>query len=389
HQPLRLRSGSAVLETIHGVQLLLSGKAEMVMTDAALAELQQGRLAVDVPKRSGDEADRGGYTVVTPNARVVSLSTAFGVEVTDDGETQVHVFEGKVHVVDLDADAAPRTVGKTVARGEAVRVGRGGVVAVAHEPSRFTAAEPSKRLNVGADYVAAVLDKKPLAYWRFETTARGLIRNEANDRHHAWPVGGLTADGPAGSRIGRFNATVGERYLFVDERLTGLAGSDYTIELWVKPEQRQHATLINLSGNAEAFDAEALEHAVVIELWPDDRGVRFLHRSPAGHSGGTDVFTGKRYALDAWQHIVATKAGDRMTVYLDGEAAAEGRDETTMPVDPFVSIGRLTLPGEQNQSRRNIVGSMSDVAVYDRALSASEIQQHYQLIHRSQQMEGE
>jgi hypothetical protein len=86
---IRLLEGEIELEYESGVELLLIGPVDFILQGIG-GELQRGGLVASVP-RAGH-----GFTIATPNGKVVDLGTEFGVMVDDFGVSEVSVFEGKV-----------------------------------------------------------------------------------------------------------------------------------------------------------------------------------------------------------------------------------------------------------------------------------------------------
>jgi hypothetical protein len=75
----------------------------------------------------------------------------------------------------------------------------------------------------------------------------------------------------------------------------------------------------------------------------------------------------------AWNHVVCVRESGQISVYLNGGPAPEltvqaGAAENA--VDPLV-IG--AAPGD----RANFEGRLDEVAVYDRAFTASDVRRHY------------
>ena len=91
-ETLKLESGRARLLFDDGMEVTLSGPATFELVSSGSANLTLGSLAATVAP--GAEYFRVG----TPSAEVFDLGTAFGVTVSDDGHSQVAVFDGAVRV---------------------------------------------------------------------------------------------------------------------------------------------------------------------------------------------------------------------------------------------------------------------------------------------------
>jgi hypothetical protein len=86
---LRLLEGEIELEYESGAKLLLIGPVDFIHQDVG-GNLHRGGLMASVPPAGH------GFTIATPNGKVVDLGTEFGVVVDDFGVSEVSVFEGKV-----------------------------------------------------------------------------------------------------------------------------------------------------------------------------------------------------------------------------------------------------------------------------------------------------
>ena len=116
---IRLESGLAKLRFSSGARVTLEGPAEFEIIDDDLTRLISGRLSAKIPKSAI------GFKVETPTARVLDLGTAFGVDVEEDGSTEVVVFEGEVEV-ELPENTPSAGGKRLITHGKAVRTEAGG-----------------------------------------------------------------------------------------------------------------------------------------------------------------------------------------------------------------------------------------------------------------------
>ena len=89
-EPLKIDSGTIELELGTGTMLVVEGPADWSVDGHNSVSLRAGKLVAWVPERAV------GFTVETPTVTVVDLGTEFGVEVDEQGEAEVHVFQGRV-----------------------------------------------------------------------------------------------------------------------------------------------------------------------------------------------------------------------------------------------------------------------------------------------------
>lgn len=87
---LQLDQGVVEIETDQQVRVVLEAPLDCEFESLQQLRLLRGRAYVEVPE-SGH-----GFTIATPNGKIIDLGTAFGVEVNKDKTTEVHVFEGTV-----------------------------------------------------------------------------------------------------------------------------------------------------------------------------------------------------------------------------------------------------------------------------------------------------
>ncbi len=90
---LRLRGGSVELTFDAGAQVTVFGPADFDITSATSIRCRRGRVTTLVDHRGK------GFSIETPQAKVVDIGTQFGLNISDKGETEVVVFQGSV---DLD-----------------------------------------------------------------------------------------------------------------------------------------------------------------------------------------------------------------------------------------------------------------------------------------------
>jgi hypothetical protein len=75
-----------------GAKLAIEGPAELQILGSNGARMTRGRATIRVPGKIK------GFTLETPSERVVDLGTSFGVEVNQEGDTSIAVFEGEIEL---------------------------------------------------------------------------------------------------------------------------------------------------------------------------------------------------------------------------------------------------------------------------------------------------
>jgi parallel beta-helix repeat protein/predicted outer membrane repeat protein len=152
----------------------------------------------------------------------------------------------------------------------------------------------------------------------------------------------------------------------------------FTAEAWIKtPETSFYGTFGTILVKGRIFNEN-------YGLFVYDSGwVRWQFTS-GGVWGDTSKYvfldSSKVVNDDQFHHIVATYDGERLQIYIDGSLDAS-RDETKIPDKNNLSlrIGMRNNPLDSpGRSVCSFEGIIDEVAIYNRALSADEIQQHYQ-----------
>lgn len=115
----QLASGVAELEFYNGASVILQGPADLEISSADGGILHAGKLRAQVPEHAH------GFTITSPDVKLVDLGTAFGMEVGSPDGTDVHVFEGKVHLFEIKPGAV-RNEGRELVAGQGRRVSLSG-----------------------------------------------------------------------------------------------------------------------------------------------------------------------------------------------------------------------------------------------------------------------
>ncbi len=87
---LILESGMAKVTFECGAEVVLQGPCDFVAQSKMVGYLVSGRITANVPRRAFS------FAILSPEVDFVDMGTAFGVNVGDDGQTELHVFQGEV-----------------------------------------------------------------------------------------------------------------------------------------------------------------------------------------------------------------------------------------------------------------------------------------------------
>lgn len=153
-------------------------------------------------------------------------------------------------------------------------------------------------------------------------------------------------------------------------------GGTYTIEMWFKSSDTASSVQYLF-----ALVNSNTSHSVLVRLESDGR-IRFLHRVPAGSSGGTSIYYDATDIRDGeWHHVAAVRDGDNMYLYVDGVVASSSLNDGLGAISESLdaAVGRA----KPTTSSSYLEGEVDDLRIWNTARSATEISTN-----KDQQLEG-
>lgn len=136
---------------------------------------------------------------------------------------------------------------------------------------------------------------------------------------------------------------------------------DLTITLWVRPSV--DSSQFHNSWNFFIYHRSSLKYEVGFY---DTGGPRF---KPYNESGSAfDLSAGVEFSANVWRHVAAVREGTALRIYIDGILATSRNDFTG---DLRGASGQVRIGG--NGSSRGFQGTIDEVSIYSRALTAAEI----------------
>jgi concanavalin A-like lectin/glucanase superfamily protein len=207
-------------------------------------------------------------------------------------------------------------------------------------------------------YRAAVLSSSPVAYWRLGESSGTTAATEVGVSSGTY-AGGYTLGRPGAlawdsNTSVEFNGTSAR--VQVAHSSTVNLTTHVSIEAWVKPDTVNGTRYI--LHKATFYYLYILNNRTVF-------GIR---------SGGVYVWVESTglVTTGSWQHVVGTYDGANFILYRNGSEAA--RFSFAGPIDP--STGALFI-GAFDAASSFFDGVLDEIALYDRPLSAAEVQAHY------------
>lgn len=219
-------------------------------------------------------------------------------------------------------------------------------------------------------YYQEVLADSPEVYWRMNessgTNANDSTPNNSDATYVNSPTLGVT--GPYAGTTGMTSAFTGTKYLSYTPGATFFTNLDpFTIEIWAMSSLAANLTLFTARSTAAGLPGYMLRiNATGAVDW-----VGF-------GAGATSISTSTgEVSANVWTHIALTRDGSNNAIfYVDGVSVSTGTISTiNSPGNALRLSGAVTTAAGPT-----IVGSdgtMSDLAIWDSAISGARIAAHY------------
>jgi hypothetical protein len=366
-EKIAFKSGKVRLEYYNGAIVELVGPCEYYVQSADRSFLNQGTVSAKVTPESQ------GFKIFSPGVSLVDLGTEFSLNVDEEKQTHVHVFEGEAEVSLLNQ------------RGETVR-------------SENVLSKNGYSLNPSQQTIQNHLDKfEPI---RIQNKSAGLLPYKqkimavakADDPIYQW---GAQIDVSKGffhnlnQPMSLMPSTnVSQPSSWVSERpLSHFSESEFTLEFWFNAETIHRGAMFSLlkalpgQSHENWSDIENI-HFLYMELESDAKDtmhtgccVRFLVRSPSNLGGGVNLFSQKKYIPGKWHHIVATSDEENMELYMDGLLQASYPIKKVYSQDQY--FGYIGALSPSKMDSRIFQGQLDGISIYNKKLSSEMVKQHF------------
>jgi hypothetical protein len=307
--------------------------------------------------------------VADASAATITLKPA---SVPQGGKTKV-VGAGFVpaDILTIALDGTPVATATVTATGTVAKIVKvplattvGGHTIAATGALGGTASAP---VAVTPGYRISVLDADPVAYYRLSD--RGAVMTDASGsgRHAVYSTAGnvkqrvggalLTDPDKAVSSSGGANPVGG----LAAASFLPAGNAPRSIEAWYKSTNAlQHGLVAwGTTGRGRAFGLAVLAN----RIWLDT------------YQGIVDFSTTKNLKDGKWHHLVITWDGTNGRGYVDGKPLAIVGDSVVRPL-VTVSEGLLVGAWVDTAFNQRLVGTIDEVAIYDRVLTPAEVAAH-------------
>ncbi|QXJ24369.1 PKD domain-containing protein [Actinomadura graeca] len=222
-------------------------------------------------------------------------------------------------------------------------------------------------------YAGEITGDGASAYWRLgESSGPGFDYAGVNDL----TIGTGVVRGQAGAISGD-----ADRALAFNGTSSGTAGSGaaptrqgFSVEAWVKTTSKSGGKIIGYGNAASGLSAKYDRH---LYMTNDGRVVFGVY------PGATKtVQSGTGFNDGKWHHVVGTlDGGAGLKIFVDGaQKAADPAAKTAETYAGYWRVGGDNLSGWPNKPTSNFLsGTLDEVAVYPRALTAAEVTRHHGL----------
>lgn len=221
----------------------------------------------------------------------------------------------------------------------------------------------------------AILKAKPAAYWRMDELAGPLAVDSTGQNRDAFyePAMAYFLEGPrsgsfcTGDETNRAVHFAGGR---LRSRIADL-GDKYSVSLWLwngMPADARETTGWMFSRGRDLALGPNGDHLGIGGTATEPGRLIFLHGNDS--EGAKPVVGRTKIQRWTWCHVVFVRDGDQVRIHLNGEQQPE--IDTKSPADLPAGFDQLFLGGRCD-NQWNWEGRLDEIAVFDRALSATEI----------------
>lgn len=366
-QKLELESGVVELLLSSGAKVTIEGPAEFEATSALEANVGLGKIAAAAPRVAR------GYTILTPTAELVDIGTQFGVLVDEQGDSELHVFDGDVVARSRNA---PSTQLMHARENEAMRFNTASATPERIEARQADFVRQLRPAQVDTDVPALPLADS-LSIWYASdmctefavdervTVWRDILKSGNDFADDAWQFDENRAPTLMKDDAGR-------------PALRFDGWSSYLATSPVQPQPQQTMCIVCLPApNSYANDLQGqmlLKYGDVpsIELsLIDDRTIRGWVWA-AGDRGNIAVNRGSQLATDAPSVIIYEYDSEAnvSSLWVNGEL----RSTTDAPI-AVLQPGRKFIGAHSDAHvRAKFFGALYEVAVFDKCFEAEEME---------------
>jgi hypothetical protein len=248
-----------------------------------------------------------------------------------------------------------------------VAKGHGGEPLAADKTWTFTTGAAST-----SAYQNTVMADEPVSYWRLGEAKGPTVADSASGGNTGTIVGAVTT-GVAGALADDPNTAVSfdgkTGYITIPDDSSLDMTRDLTVEAWVKPAVLGVTQTVLHKGDGTELD----EWQYRLSITQDNHWRGTVYANNTSYT----VTEPATVVANQWYHLALTRAGDTLTLYVNGAAVATAKvtQDLTVGEGPL-TIGRTGSFTTPAWATYYFAGAVDEVAVYNHALPADRIKAH-------------
>jgi YD repeat-containing protein len=208
-----------------------------------------------------------------------------------------------------------------------------------------------------------------VGWWKFDEGTGTSAADSSGSGNTGTLLNGPTwTTGQIGAGALTFNGGTGEVAVSASSTLANLYATGLTVSAWIKP------TGAGGGGAGRIVDKDNQGAGWFFSM-SGPTVVKFVSDQDA--KGVTSLVSSTPISLNTWQHVLATwtgtAGGKNMDIYINGVKSDGAITDGTGP-EASDQATPLTIGNRQVDKARGFAGAIDDVRIYNRVLSASEIQ---------------
>jgi hypothetical protein len=198
-----------------------------------------------------------------------------------------------------------------------------------------------------------------IAWWGFEDNDEMISRDQSNCGFHGIKNGFRSTEGKVGKGFlcdGGSVAVGPHRLLWPEDGIT--------VEMWVKPDKPKQSDRWMLNAVGEARTGYRLGLGDGKVCWQ-------IPQTAWSHS----VTAPKELPVGEWSHVAGTFDNETMRLYINGvEVGSLPRHGPIGPSEAGITLGNFT----SGHGGAFFMGTMDEVKIWSRALTAQEVKRHFE-----------
>lgn len=332
-------------------------------------------------------------TGTSPNLQAIVSSDASGkfvhMQISDASASDNAVYNDGNGAIILNRPAAVLNVWKQVvitAKSGNTRIYENGVC-IDSSTVTFTTISPANLLRIGSGYLNGRFFNGSIDEVKIYNTALSTTQVVNDYNANVGVVAYYPFTGNANDAIGTLNGIVNgatptsdrfgnanSAYSFdginnsIQAGNLNFANNNYSISFWLNATNNTTENTI-----VSAADPSDLTKTLILVEYNNGL-LRFLHRNPAGTTGGIEINSTQSLIPNQWNFVTCIKENTTLKMFVNGTLVTSTTNVavTNISSTPYIEFGRLR--DGTNNFIRHLDGKLDDIKILNYALSTPEVQ---------------